>query len=70
MALDASREVVGTQVRDGDGIVMDDDELVTEGNCMHEGGCVSENFGDDARDDCAMPPGADTWDDPGNEPTL
>ena len=35
-------EGLGAQVSDGDGIAMDDDELVTEGNCMKEGGCVSE----------------------------
>jgi hypothetical protein len=63
-------EGFGTQVRDGDGRVRDDDELVAEGNCMEEGGCVSEIVGEDPREDWAMPPGAEAWDDPGKEPTL
>jgi hypothetical protein len=62
-------EGIGTQLSDGDGIVIDEDELVTEGNCMNGGGCVSEKFGEVPCEDW-MPPGIDKWDDPGKETTL
>eukprot|EP00291_Cryptomonas_curvata_P004677 CAMPEP_0172191066 /NCGR_PEP_ID=MMETSP1050-20130122/23477_1 /TAXON_ID=233186 /ORGANISM="Cryptomonas curvata, Strain CCAP979/52" /LENGTH=54 /DNA_ID=CAMNT_0012866039 /DNA_START=124 /DNA_END=288 /DNA_ORIENTATION=+ len=45
-------EGFGAQLSDGDGIVTDDDELVTEGNCIKDGGCVrEENLGEEPCED-------------------